>query len=114
MSEVPGERGNVGVTQTLRGLGTGCDSWDSSALEGFCRVFREDRKQGNGWKESREMQIWTPYGSVQNQDGVSGLLSPQQGGAETALRENLSYFGLYRVLGDTLGSISMAHPSQPQ
>lgn len=69
LSEVPGERGNVGVTQTLRGLGTGCDSWDSSALEEFCRVFRENRKQGNGWKESREMQIWTPYGSVQNQDG---------------------------------------------
>lgn len=26
MSEVPGERGSVGVVQTLRGLGTGCDS----------------------------------------------------------------------------------------
>lgn len=49
--------------------GAGCDSCGSNALEGFYRAFREDSKQRNGWKESREMQIWTPYGSTQNHDG---------------------------------------------
>lgn len=83
VTEVPGERGSVGVIQTLRGLGTGCDSCDSNgSIKSSVRVFRDDRKQGNGWNENREMQVWTPYASVQNQDGFLCLLSPQQGRAK--------------------------------
>lgn len=39
--EVPGERGSVGAIQTLRGLGAGCDSCDSNALQGFYKESLE-------------------------------------------------------------------------
>lgn len=91
---VPGERGSVGAVHTLRGLGTGSGSCDSNALEGFYKESLEGT-------ESREWLGNGRFGHhiVQSRIrmGFFCLLSPQQGRAETALRENLSYFGLHRV-----------------
>lgn len=61
------------------------------------------------------MQIWTPYGSVQNQDGVFLFIVSSAGQGWDSPERELELFWISQgVMGDRLGSISKTQlPSQP-